>query len=268
MESNYFIGKITFATIISFLDNKYFEQCFNNINKINSNAIKKTDFEHFVSVLFGKLAEIFVAQNIKKSLSKENLNLDLIYSPMENGYEVADLKIVDKNNNFKLIEVRSSFQENIQENLNHIIRYLNHYKTKETYKDYYFQVFFNENKNNIYQKLDLIFNKYQEFKKLFKQENKNDITFKSFLFQDGKFNDNDLEVQLCNIINYSFISKEEIQENLNNHIQIKHLKQSNTYFEAKLLKYCLNSKQGIEIICNDFNKIKKSNLLNNKIKTF
>lgn len=79
---------------------------------------------------------------------------------MENGYEVADLKIVDKNNNFKLIEVRSSFQENIQENLNHIIQYLNHYKTKETYKDYYFQVFFNENKNNIYQKLDLIFNKY------------------------------------------------------------------------------------------------------------
>lgn len=254
--NNHFVGNITYSTIVSFVDSEHFKNSFENIKKVNSNAIKKTDFEHFVSVVFGKLAEIFVAKNIKSIFSEKELNTRIIYSPIENGYEIADLKIVDQenNNNFKLVEVRSSFQANIQENLNHIIRYLNQYKTKETYKDYYFQVFFNEDKNNIYQKLHFIFDKYQKFKKLNTQSNNEKVNFKSFLSNQYNFNEENLNSKLCNIINYSFISKQEIQENRNNQIQTKHLKQFNTSFEAKLLKHCLGARQGIDFICEDFKR--------------
>lgn len=271
----YFSGKITLKTIISFIDNKNFNfnKLFEDIKKINSNALKKSEEEHFTSVIFGKLAEIFVFQNLKQELNLKNNNF--IFSPLnEQGYEKADIAInftnFDNQTIEKLIEVRSSFQKNIYGELNHIIRYINGYKKIETYKDYYFQVFFEEDKKEIINKINNLFNLYKKYKTEIinnYQQDFSKLSFSNFLKQTS-FNVEENEL-ICKIINRSFIHKDEIEnylkEPLNSKIMKKNLNQTNTVFEAKLLKDCLTSKESIELIKQDLNLV-KNNLIFNKIK--
>lgn len=270
----YFSGNITFKTIISFIDNKNFNfnKLFEDIKKINSNALKKSEEEHFISVIFGKLAEIFVFQNLKQELNLKNNNF--IFSSLnEQGYEKADIAInlttFDNKTIEKLIEVRSSFQKNIHGKLNHIIRYVNDYKKIETYKDYYFQVFFEEDKKEIMNKINNIFNLYKKYKTEIidnYQQDFSKFSFSNFLKQTT-FNFKENEI-ICKIINRSFIHKNEIEkylkEPLNSKIMKKNLNQNNTVFEAKLLQDCLTSKESIELIKQDLNLIKYNFL--NKIK--
>lgn len=237
-------------TIAYFIDHFNFEDLFQRIKMVNSNSENKTELEHFVSIIFGKLAEYYVGKQIKK-----NCGCNLEYSPLKNNVEIADI-VIEK---IKTVEVRSSFQKHLNDNLNHIVRYVNPFKKqKETYKNYYFQVFFLENVDDVKEKLKLLFELYQHFKS--NKENLKNKMFEHYLIENN-FN---LETKICPIVNKTFIKL-----NLNlindedfvakNNLEIKQLKQKNTFFESKKLKNCLSIEEGFEIIKNDL-----INLLINK----
>lgn len=242
---------IYLKTITYFIDHFNFDDLFQRIKMINSNSEKKSELDHFISVIFGKLAEFYVGKQIKKYC-----NCNIEYSPLKNNVEIADI-VIEK---IKTVEVRSSFQKHLNDNLNHIVRYVNPFKKqKETYKDYYFQVFFLEDINNIKEKLKPIFELYQNFK--INKENFKNKLFENYLIENN-FN---IEEKICPIINKTFIKLDlNLIDNesviLKNNLEVKQLKQENTFFEAKKIKNCLSIESGFEIIKNDL----KIELLINK----
>lgn len=79
---------IYLKTITYFIDHFNFDDLFQRIKMINSNSEKKSELDHFISVIFGKLAEFYVGKQIKKYC-----NCNIEYSPLKNNVEIADIVI-------------------------------------------------------------------------------------------------------------------------------------------------------------------------------
>lgn len=241
---------IYFSSIIKLIDLKRFDFCdvYSKINKINSNNEKKEEIDHFISIAFGKLAELFVFKRLK-----EELNLtekDFVFSKMDSfGHEIADLILKNKQQKEFKIEIRSSFQKHIHDNLHQIIRYFNNYKKVEDFKDFYFQIFFNENKQLVKNKIRPLF---EQFIFYFNEKKVNhDLKFSDFLIKNGfEWNIKDENLFIANLSIYSFLSKDMIFNN--NILKVKNLT-SNTSFEVVQLKDTKNFATAIDVIKNEIN---------------
>lgn len=251
---------ISLNNLALFIDNSYVKpvDSFKEIRKNDQNGKKKSQELHFVTTLLGKLSEYLIgkmlAERVLQAALKEG-SIELLFSPKdEKGYEISDLlirkkSILDKSIRYsnvvndsdnesicRKIEVRSSFLHDPNLSNNHIIRYCNVLKKEtETYKNDYFQCFFNKHGNEL---VSLISPLYSAFSNFLKELNeKETLSFKEFVRKNGLTFD-DLPIITFSVSSYiDFDSFAKIKENSN--VQ-QNLKNTGVNYEALALEKTLS----------------------------